>query len=103
MAMAGDAFPFYFTVKVNGIPADSNAFDDIEAVIGEFSKTLKDGEVQWDAESERFFFQLTQEETFTFARKKITPQIRCKFTNGIVRGFRLNTIEFKDSESKEVL
>lgn len=86
----------------NGENLTTEDVKDIEVIIGNIRKTLLDGGVGFDSESEVFYIHIMQEETFTMSGiVKITARIL--FANGDVVGVNLGSINFNNTNSKAVL
>lgn len=101
--MTGDAYelPIQITLK-NGIASDDD-FKDVEVVIGNaIRKTLKEGGVRFDVNSNEFLVKLTQDDTFQL-RGKRDVDIRLLFANGEVFGVKAGTLEHEESQSRTVL
>lgn len=102
--MQGDAYSL--AVKIlNGNkevvkPADVR---DVEICVGSLRKTYGQGEVTYDADSQKWKFPLTQEETFKMLPAKVKSQVRVVWSSGDVEGYDLGYIRFNESISKEVL
>lgn len=76
---------------------------DVEITIGFLTKTYKAGEVTYDADTAKWVFPLSQEETLKFPAIRIKAQVRVKWPNGAVEGVLLDGINVHESISKEVL
>lgn len=73
----------------------------IEFTIGPMTKSYP-GTVRYDAQADRFYFPLTQQETFRL-QGDIPGQARVKFTGGDVIGADMSLINIQRSISKVVL
>lgn len=100
--MQGDQYAIVFTGTQNGAPLDLSKIEMIEFIVGKLRK-IYPGEVT--ANDGKFYFPLTQEETFQFKSASQAVQIRIKFTGAepVVIGTSIEGIRVSDSISKVVL
>ena len=100
--MQGDSYSLGFTVRNNAesIVTPDDVID-IEITIGHLRKTYSSGQVTFD--DGRWFFPLSQEETFGYWPKATKAQIRVKWRNGIVEGKEIHGVRINESISREVL
>ena len=100
--MQGDSYNLGFTVRNNAgsviTPADVM---DVEITVGHISKTYRRGEITFG--DERWYFPLSQRETFDYWPKSTKAQIRVNWKNGIVEGKVIHGVRINESISKEVL
>ena len=75
--MQGDQYAIVFTGTQDGAPLDLSKIEMIEFIVGKLRK-IYPGEVT--ANDGKFYFPLTQEETFQFKSASQAVQIRVKFT-----------------------
>ena len=100
--MQGDQYAIVFTGTQNGAPLDLSKIEMIEFIVGKLRK-IYPGEVT--ANDGKFYFPLTQEETFQFKSASQAVQIRVKFAGAepVVIGTSIEGIRVSDSISKVVL
>lgn len=100
--MQGDQYAIVFTGLQDGAPLDLSKIEMIEFIVGKLRK-IYPGEVT--ANDGKFYFPLTQEETFQFKSASQAVQIRVKFTGSapVVIGTSIEGIRVSDSISKVVL
>ena len=100
--MQGDQYAIVFTGTQDGAPLDLSKIEMIEFIVGKLRKTYP-GEVT--ANDGKFYFPLTQEETFQFKSASQAVQIRVKFTGAepVIIGTSIEGIRVSDSISKVVL
>lgn len=100
--MQGDQYAIVFTGTQDGAPLDLSKIEMIEFIVGKLRK-IYPGEVT--ANDGKFYFPLTQEETFQFKSASQAVQIRVKFTGAepVVIGTSIEGIRVSDSISKVVL
>lgn len=100
--MQGDSYNLGFTVTNNaGSIVTPDDVIDIEITIGHLCKTFSSGKVTYSGG--RWFFPLSQAETFSFWPKAPKAQIRVKWNNGVVEGKEVYGVRIHESISKEVL
>lgn len=100
--MQGDSYSIGFTVLNNaGSAVTPVDVIDVEIAIGHLTKTYSSGRVTFN--DGRWFFPLSQEETFGYWPKSTKAQIRVKWKNGIVEGKAIHGVRINESISKEVL
>ena len=100
--MQGDAYSLGFTVKNNaGSTVTPEDVIDVEITIGHLRKTYSSDQVTFY--EGRWFFPLSQTETFDCWPKATKAQIRVKWKNGIVEGKEIHGVRINESLSKEVL
>lgn len=100
--MQGDAYSIGFTVLNNaGSTVTPDDVIDVEISIGHLVKRYSNGQVTYF--DGRWFFPLSQEETFDYWPKAVHSQIRVKWNNGIVEGKPIHGVRINESISKEVL
>lgn len=100
--MQGDQYAIVFTGTQDGAPLDLSKIEMVEFIVGKLRK-IYPGEVT--ANDGKFYFPLTQEETFQFKSASQAVQIRVKFTGAepVVIGASIEGIRVSDSISKVVL
>ena len=100
--MQGDQYAIVFTGTQDGAPLDLSKIEMIEFIVGKLRK-IYPGEVT--ANDGKFYFPLTQEETFQFKSASQAVHIRVKFTGAepVVIGTSIEGIRVSDSISKVVL
>ena len=100
--MQGDQYAIVFTGVQDGEALDLSKIEMIEFIVGKLRK-IYPGEVT--ANDGKFYFPLTQEETFQFKSASQAVQIRVKFTGAepVVIGTSIEGIRVCDSISKVVL
>jgi hypothetical protein len=100
--MQGDQYAIVFTGTQDGAPLDLSKIEMIEFIVGKLRK-IYPGEVT--ANDGKFYFPLTQEETFQFKSASQAVQIRIKFTGAepVIIGTSIEGIRVSDSISKVVL
>jgi hypothetical protein len=102
--MQGDSYglPFKILRKDDSIvTADDIA--DVEITVGFLTKKYSTGGVSYDSENGKWYFHMTQEETFQLPPIRNKVQIRFLWNNGVVEGVSLDGINVVESISKEVL
>ena len=100
--MQGDSYSLGFTVLNNaGSAVTPEDIIDVEISIGHLRKTYGNGQIAFS--DGRWFFPLSQEETFGYWPKALKSQIRVKWKNGIVEGKEIHGVRINESTSKEVL
>lgn len=99
--MQGDAYKLSFVIKQGATAVTPDLADDVELVVGNLRKTFSDGEVSF--ENGRWYFPLTQDETFNLSGVYQKAQVRVKFKGGDIVGKRLKDINVGISLSQEVL
>lgn len=100
--MQGDAYSIGIAVTLDNEPLDISTVSKAEIVLGKLTKAYPN-EVDYDSESGRFLFPITQEESFSLSLPPSSAQIRIKFYTGDVIGGKLGTFDVNASTSKEVL
>lgn len=100
--MQGDAYSLGFTVLNNaGSVVTPDDVIDVEITIGHLAKNYSGGQVTfYDG---RWFFPLSQVETFGYFPKSVKAQIRVKWKNGVVEGKAIHGVRINESISREVL
>ena len=101
--MQGDSF--YLTIELtddSGETVVPAMLADLEIVVGNVRKTLKDGNIAWDSERKLFSVELAQRDTFALGGEEQVIA-RPKFNGGVVIGVNLGTISFDKTISKVVL
>lgn len=100
--MQGDSYNLGFTVLNNaGSVVTPGDILDVEISIGHLRKTYRKGEVTYH--DGRWFFPISQRETFEYWPKSVKAQIRVKWANGVVEGKTIHGVRISESISKEVL
>jgi len=99
--LQGDSYKIAFNIKENGIGLTPDTVDDVEICIGQLQKTYQNGEVTYN--SGKWYFPLSQDETFSLFPTEQAAQIRVLFKTGNVKGIALNPINVHESMSKTVL
>lgn len=102
--MQGDAYglPIEILRSDNTVVTPEDV-SDVEIAIGFLAKTYKAGEVTYNADTAKWIFPLTQEETFKFPAVRMKSQVRVVWTDGSVEGVCMEGINVHESISKEVL
>ena len=100
--MQGDAYSLGFTVKNNAesIVTPDDVID-VEITIGHLRKTYSSGQVTYY--DGRWFFPISQTESFDYWPKATKAQIRVKWRNGIVEGKEIHGVRINESISREAL
>lgn len=100
--MQGDSYNLGFTVRNNaGSVVTPDDILDMEITIGHLNKTYRRQELTFH--DGRWFFPLTQKETFRYWPKSTKAQIRVRWKNGAVEGKDIHGVRINESISKEVL
>lgn len=100
--MQGDSYNLGFTVKNNaGSVVTPSDVIDVEISIGHLVKRYSTGQVTYS--DGRWFFPVSQSETFDYWPKSVKSQIRVKWKSGIVEGKQIYGVRINESISKEVL
>lgn len=100
--MQGDSYSLGFTVLNNaGVAVTPEDVLDVEIAIGHLAKTYRRGEVTFS--DGKWFFPLSQAETFGYWPKATKAQIRVRWKNGVVEGKTIHGVRINESISKEVL
>lgn len=100
--MQGDSYYLGFTVKNNaGSIVTPEDVLDVEITIGHLRKRYQLGEVVFG--DDRWYFPLSQAETFGYWPRAVKAQIRVRWKNGIVEGKVIHGVRINESISKEVL
>lgn len=100
--MQGDSYYMGFTVKNNaGSIVTPDDVLDVEITIGHLRKSYRLGEIVFG--DDRWYFPLSQEETFGYWPRAVKSQIRVRWKNGIVEGKVIHGVRINESISKEVL
>lgn len=100
--MQGDSYYLGFTVKNNaGAVVTPEDVLDVEITVGHLRKTYLRGEIVYG--EERWYFPLSQAETFAYWPQAVKGQIRVRWKNGIVEGKAIRGLRINESISKEVL
>lgn len=101
--MQGDSYYLPIEIKIDGVYAELNDFDEIEIMIGStIRKTLSNNSIVFDNEKKIFKVLLTQYNTLSLQGNQ-TIQIRAKLKTGEVIGNIIEEISIIPSLSKEVL
>ncbi len=102
--MQGDAYNLPVDIlneeNIAVTPAD---VADVEISIGSLRKTYAAGDIIYNADTGKWIFPLTQEETFKMLPRRVKVQIRVKWFDGSVEGTDLGYKNILESMSKEVL
>lgn len=100
--MQGDAYNLGFTIRNNaGSAVTPEDVINVEITIGNLTKTFQNGDVTYlDG---KWYFPLTQAETFQFRPSAVKAQVRIKWANGVVEGKPAYGVRIHESRSKEVL
>lgn len=100
--MQGDSYGLEIEVlNDDGVAVTTADVSDMEITIGHLIKTYKSGEVTYS--DGKWFFPVTQEETFKFPPAAVPAQLRIVWNNKQVEGVSLGKIHVTESLSKEVL
>lgn len=98
--MQGDAYKIPVTITSRGENLDVNLVDSIEMAVGSLIKAYP-GELEYA--DEKWFFPVSQEETFALPAFQQPVQVRVKFNTGEVIGAKIGSLFVESSHSKEVL
>lgn len=105
--MRGDACNVPFDLKDNGQLLTADKVSEIEVHIGnDIRKLYSAGEVWFDKDELRWYFRLSQEETFSLNAAKYAVIVRVKFAGNAesdVGGFYMDSIILTETFSKNVL
>lgn len=100
--MQGDAYRLGFTVLNNAkTPVTPDSVQDVEITIGHLRKTYRASQITFS--NDRWFFPITQEESFDYWPKSVKAQIRVLWNDGTVEGKEIHGVRIHESISKEVL
>lgn len=100
--MQGDSYSLGFTVLNNsGSPVTPGDIMDMEICIGHIRKTYQKNQLLFD--SGRWYFPISQAESFGCWPNYVNTQIRIMWGNGVVEGKKINGVRINESLSKEVL
>lgn len=102
MAMTGDAYVLPIIISLESGVATDYDLSDVEVTIGSIRKTLSDGEITFDSDTNEFLVPLSQEETFKL-RGKRDVDVRVKLLTGEVIGVKAGEVEHIESQSKQVI
>ena len=102
--MQGDSYGISIEIlKSDGAAVAPADVLDVEITIGLLQKTFSYGEVRYDDASGAWIFPVTQEETFKLPSVRAKAQVRVLWKSGDVEGVALDSIDVRESISKEVL
>ena len=105
--MKGDQYPIPFRIVYKDsstgsiVNATPEMVDNLEICIGHLTKSFPD--VCYDDYKERWYFPLTQEESFALAERRVKVQVRVLLSTGEVVGKFVGELVVIDSMSREVL
>lgn len=97
----GDAYSIILQICVGENPIDMKGIELIEFTIGEFSKNWPI-QVNYDENEHKFYFPVTQEETFQMDGW-VDYQVRIKYATGEVYGSPVNRLNVNNTLSKNIL
>lgn len=102
--MQGDSYGISIEIlKSDGSAVAPADVRDVEITIGLLQKKFSDGEVRYYDDSGAWIFPVTQEETFKLPSVRSKAQVRVLWKSGEVEGVALDSIDVRESISKEVL
>lgn len=100
--MQGDSYNLGIRILNNAkIPVTPEDIIDIEITIGHLRKTYRNNQITYS--EGRWFFPLSQKETFEFTPSAVKAQIRVLWKNGVMEGKPIRGIRVNESLSKEAL
>lgn len=100
--MQGDEYPLRFEITADNQPLDINNIEIVEIAIGNVVRRYPDN-IYYNSATGEFVLNLTQETTFNFTGWQ-ELQVRVKFKNtGWVIGEKMEKIQVRPSNSKEIL
>lgn len=100
--MQGDACSLGFSVLNNaGSPVTPEDLLDLEITLGSIRKSYRRG--QLTCREGKWFFPLSQQETFGLWPGEIPAQVRLVWRSGVVEGRPIYGLTLRESMSKEVL
>lgn len=100
--MQGDGYSLPIEIfRGDGTAVLDTDVADVEVSLGPVRKTWKQGEVTFDRG--KWFFPVTQQETFTLQAQRQRCQVRILWPDGNVEGVSLGEILVTESLSREVL
>lgn len=100
--MQGDSYNLGIRILNNaGAPVTPDDIIDIEISIGHLRKTYRDKQIFYS--DGRWFFPLSQKETFSLTPTVVKAQTRVLWSNGVMEGKQLRGIRVNESMSKEAL
>ena len=99
--MQGDSYPLVFNIHQGELTIDDSVVADVEIAVGDVIKTFKNGEIYYS--DGKWYFPLTQEQTFKMSDFRKPVRVRVKFSNNSVVGATAKSICIEESTSKEVL
>ena len=105
MVMQGDQYPISFSLKADGELLDITKVDRIQFTVGETSKlfiTNDPSESEVVYEGEKFYYPISEEESFKFEGPQ-EVQIRIKFIDGHIVGKKFGSIDLQYSNTEERL
>lgn len=104
--MQGDQYNLTFHIMIDNEEVDLTEIDKIQFKVDGLLKTFvngsQDSEVTYDDDEHLFYFPLTEDETFNFSKNAIC-EIRVKFTSGVIKGARINSVPVDFASIKEKL
>lgn len=100
--MQGDSCGLSIEIlNADGAAVTPDDVSNVEVTIGYLRKTYASGEITYA--DGKWIFPLTQEETFKFPAARVKAQVRVVWVNGNVEGTVLDSVNVRESMSKEVL
>lgn len=102
LMMQGDQYGLGFRIKIKGTYIDIDRVSTIQFVVGSLVKNYLDdgsGQVTYDNENNRFYFPISQNESFNMSGPQ-DVQVRIKFTDSKIIGKKYGTIELEFSETE---
>ena len=100
--MQGDSYNLGIRILNNaGAPITPDDIIDIEITIGHLRKTYRNSQISYN--DGRWFFPLSQKETFSFTPSVVKAQTRVLWKNGVMEGKQIHGIRVNESMSKEAL
>ena len=100
--MQGDSYDLPLFIQSDDGLITPKDVEEVVVSIGNVTKTLSKGELQFDAESGAILVRLSQKDTFSLVGRE-DVQARVKFTNGEVKGVTFGELFVDVSNSTEVL
>lgn len=100
--MQGDSYNLGIRILNNArSPVTPDDIIDIEMTIGHLRKTYRKSQIFYD--NGRWFFPLSQKETFSLSPTLVKAQVRVLWSNGVMEGKTIRGIRVNESMSKEAL
>lgn len=100
--MQGDAYELPLFIQSDDGLITQQSVSEVVVSIGNLTKTLTNGDLQFDKESGAILVRLSQQDTFSLVGRE-EVQARVKFTNGEVKGVVFGELFVDKSTSTEVI